>query len=389
MGSNRTMIPAAMMPSPIVPGKGYAAGGSVDSPLATVPPMIPAGYSTSPNGTITPLQTTYGAGYNPNYQASMNDWINGTGALGAQHTGINNISDLENLSFANTGSYLSPQQMNQYWGQDPSAVASQLGWTNSGSNPTPLASAVQNTSAPPPAPRPIGTGIPKPGAPSGGGGGNVGAGGITMQQLQQARQNPGAIDPSSPLAQYASSGMGRGGNGARFDMGAARQAIFGNQQNQQGPSNQKGGGQSSPPIQSPGNGQSSMPNGVLVPFSSSSASYSAYGGNPTASLPVSTMTPQYTMKRGGHVPGYAHGGALGHVVAATGGQDDVVPARLAGGEFVWDADSVSALGDGNNAAGAKKLDTARQNLRKHKRSAPPDKIPPRAKSLDKYMKGDK
>lgn len=96
--------------------------------------------------------------------------------------------------------------------------------------------------------------------------------------------------------------------------------------------------------------------------------------------------------------GYAAGGpvgALGHVVASSGGQDDVVPAqmthgqpvRLAGGEYVMDADTVAAAGDGNNAAGAKKFDALRQNLRTHKRSAPPSKIPPRAKSLKTYMNG--
>ncbi len=93
--------------------------------------------------------------------------------------------------------------------------------------------------------------------------------------------------------------------------------------------------------------------------------------------------------------GYAHGGAVpdeggsgpvGYIQTNTGGQDDVVPINAAGGEYMFDADSVAALGDGNNAAGAKILDDLRQELRKHKRSAPPDKIPPRAKPLAHYMK---
>jgi hypothetical protein len=86
---------------------------------------------------------------------------------------------------------------------------------------------------------------------------------------------------------------------------------------------------------------------------------------------------------------FARGGALGHVMAQSGGQDDVVPANLAGGEYVFDADSVSALGDGNNAAGAKKLDQFRENLRAHKRSAPTNKIPPKAKAPQAYMRGAK
>lgn len=75
-------------------------------------------------------------------------------------------------------------------------------------------------------------------------------------------------------------------------------------------------------------------------------------------------------------------GALNQVA---GGQDDVIDARLAPGEYVFDADTVSAIGDGHNDAGAAKLDKFRENIRKHKRSAPPNKIPPRAKPLHQYM----
>ena len=68
-----------------------------------------------------------------------------------------------------------------------------------------------------------------------------------------------------------------------------------------------------------------------------------------------------------------------------GGQDDVVDARLAPGEFVFDADAVSSLGDGNNEEGVRKLEEMREAIRRHKRSAPPDKIPPRAKPITKYL----
>jgi len=40
------------------------------------------------------------------------------------------------------------------------------------------------------------------------------------------------------------------------------------------------------------------------------------------------------------------------------------PARLSSGEFVFDAATVAALGDGNNTAGAKKLDGLRKAIRK-------------------------
>ena len=54
-----------------------------------------------------------------------------------------------------------------------------------------------------------------------------------------------------------------------------------------------------------------------------------------------------------------------------------------------DADSVSALGDGNTEAGAAKLDKMRENIRRHKRSASPKSIPPRAKEPEQYLRGGK
>jgi len=80
--------------------------------------------------------------------------------------------------------------------------------------------------------------------------------------------------------------------------------------------------------------------------------------------------------------GYAAGGYAG---GASGGQADAIPAKLSSGEYVMDADVVSALGDGNNEAGAKKLDAMREQVRTHKRSASPDKIPPMAKEPMAYL----
>lgn len=68
------------------------------------------------------------------------------------------------------------------------------------------------------------------------------------------------------------------------------------------------------------------------------------------------------------------------------GQHDQVDARLAHGEYVWDADTVAALGDGNNEHGAKLLDATREAIRAHKRSAPSSSIPPAAKSPLDYMR---
>lgn len=83
---------------------------------------------------------------------------------------------------------------------------------------------------------------------------------------------------------------------------------------------------------------------------------------------------------------YASGG---HIPGLGGGQDDVVNIKAAPGEYVMDAESVSALGDGNTEEGARKLDQMRMNIRKHKRQGGLSQIPPRAKSPDQYLKGRK
>ena len=95
-------------------------------------------------------------------------------------------------------------------------------------------------------------------------------------------------------------------------------------------------------------------------------------------------------KKGGpvsqHVPEFVTG-ETGYYVRGKGdGQSDDIPAMLADGEYVFDADVVAALGNGSNEAGAEILDKMREAIRKHKRSAPPGKIPPKAKSPLEYLK---
>jgi len=88
-----------------------------------------------------------------------------------------------------------------------------------------------------------------------------------------------------------------------------------------------------------------------------------------------------------HIPEFKTG-TTGHYVQGRGdGQSDEIPAMLANGEYVFDADTVAALGNGSNEAGAKALDKMREAIRKHKRSAPHTKIPPKAKSPLEYLKG--
>ena len=127
------------------------------------------------------------------------------------------------------------------------------------------------------------------------------------------------------------------------------------------------------------------------------------GFNALASAGLKALSPfsgglsnPYNLKKGGkvkarqgalHIPEFKTG-TTGHFVKGRGdGQSDDIPAMLADGEYVFDADTVAALGNGSSKAGAEILDKMRQNIRKHKRSAPEDKIPPKAKSPLEYLKG--
>ena len=121
--------------------------------------------------------------------------------------------------------------------------------------------------------------------------------------------------------------------------------------------------------------------------------YYTYGSQPqqttqsTAVAPVDA--PDWTLgyANGGnvHIPEFITG-ATGHYVKGRGdGQADLIPAMLADGEYVMDSSAVSTLGNGSSDAGAKLLDAFRESLREHTRSAPVDKIPPKASPLQ-YMK---
>ena len=67
-----------------------------------------------------------------------------------------------------------------------------------------------------------------------------------------------------------------------------------------------------------------------------------------------------------------------------GGQP--IRAQIADGEYVLPAGFVTSLGQGSNKNGAKMLDAMREEIRAHKRSAPDTKIPPKAKKPVQYMR---
>ena len=64
----------------------------------------------------------------------------------------------------------------------------------------------------------------------------------------------------------------------------------------------------------------------------------------------------------------------------------VIPAKIADGEYVFPAAFVTSLGKGENKRGSEILDGLREKLREHKRKAPLNKIPPKAKSPLEYLK---
>lgn len=86
----------------------------------------------------------------------------------------------------------------------------------------------------------------------------------------------------------------------------------------------------------------------------------------------------------------ARGGIMdapGYVNGPGDGRDDVINARLSDGEYVIDAESVSMLGDGSNAAGAEMLDDMRKKLRMHKgKVLAKGEFSPDAKSPLEYMR---
>jgi len=120
-----------------------------------------------------------------------------------------------------------------------------------------------------------------------------------------------------------------------------------------------------------------------------SSSYNALSSAGLHAMNTGALPGQSYYKDGGNVhrPQFKTG-TTGHFVQGAGdGQSDDIPAMLADGEYVFDADTVAALGNGSSKAGALQLDKMRKSIRKHKRSASTDKIPPKAKSPLEYLKG--
>ena len=98
-------------------------------------------------------------------------------------------------------------------------------------------------------------------------------------------------------------------------------------------------------------------------------SYAAYGG-PEQSYFGNNTLKSYGFAHGGAPHPGAERGALNHEFSTANGehyvqgpgdgQSDSIPAALSDGEYVWDATTVSRLGNGSNRKGAELLDRARR-----------------------------
>ena len=138
-----------------------------------------------------------------------------------------------------------------------------------------------------------------------------------------------------------------------------------------------------------------MANPLARPMADGGAVYYTYGQQ------VDPMDYLRGMAQGGMAHGGLHGAQHTYDVptvegrkdyrqgaAVTGagdGQSDDIPAMLADGEYVFDADTVAQLGNGSTKAGSQMLDKFREEIRQHKRSAPVHKIPPPSKSPLAYL----
>jgi hypothetical protein len=76
----------------------------------------------------------------------------------------------------------------------------------------------------------------------------------------------------------------------------------------------------------------------------------------------------------------------GPVAGAGDGREDLIDAKLSDGEYVFDAETVSLLGNGSTDAGAARLDQLRQRIRAHKGAElSKGKFSPDALSPEEYL----
>lgn len=208
-----------------------------------------------------------------------------------------------------------------------------------------------------------------------------GGGNMTPQQMASMRDYFNApasryVPPPAP----AGPGVVTVGNSARMADGGRAEPKVGTR----GPVRTGGGGGLSPEIVAAVlAARAQQPAGSVGPTPGTMAALPANPVTDPGAILAARMRSQGLAQGGSPYVPSVHGN---HVPGDSPGQSDVVPADLSPGEYVLDADLVSSLGDGNNAAGAAALDDFRERVRAHKRGAPNDRIPPAALSPLQYMK---
>ncbi len=113
-----------------------------------------------------------------------------------------------------------------------------------------------------------------------------------------------------------------------------------------------------------------------------STNLNTFKDNPYSQVPVFTPL----LAADPQTQGFAAGGPVhGALSSLTSGQADDVPINVSGGEFVFPADVVAHLGDGNSRAGGLALSNMVEEIRSHKGAS--NKLPPKAKAPRAYLKG--
>ena len=90
-----------------------------------------------------------------------------------------------------------------------------------------------------------------------------------------------------------------------------------------------------------------------------------------------------------HLVAYSQGGGHqgpGKVSGIGSGQEDLIPAWLSDGEYVWSAQDVADLGDGSTDEGVRRLDKMRQMVRKNAGRKEVKKIAKPQPGMDKMLK---
>lgn len=126
-------------------------------------------------------------------------------------------------------------------------------------------------------------------------------------------------------------------------------------------------------------------------------SYGQATGNQPGEFAFFTPTAAVAKKDGGeieddtvkHLIEYHKGGGHsgpGPVKGVGSGQEDLIPAWLSDGEYVWSAQDVADLGDGSTDEGVRRLDKMRQMVRKRAGRKDIKKIAKPQRGIDKMLK---